>query len=86
MVGPWCKQGGCLYQVSGGKTVTTQRERERGTARALSKIMRRKSIREKHKKTLRERQREGGKRVVRWVGRGVEKNKDMGFILLLVLM
>ena len=30
--------------------------------------MRRKSIREKHKKTLRERQREGGKGVVRWGG------------------
>lgn len=80
MVGPWCVRE-AVFTKCQGKTATTA-ERERGTARALSGIMRRKSIRENthtQKKTLVEREREGGKRVVRWVGDG-ENHKEMALI------
>lgn len=64
-----------------GKTVTTESEQE--TARALSGIMRRNPIREKKlKKPLREREREGGKRVVRWVGDGKTERERASILLL----
>lgn len=51
MVGPRCMQE-AAFTKSQGKTVIAHSEQ--GTARALSGIMRRKSIRAKHKNPLRE--------------------------------